>query len=497
MKNLLTLFLFAITLHGSSQVLYDVAKGQLGSSPYMLTSFNGKLFFYGIDSNNVDQAWYADVNNAPQSLNIKAFVGTAQANRFYENGLYAQDKMGICNGKLYTGMTSATSAKLYEYDGINPPVIAPGMASTNITSPRHIVSLNDKLYFGAFNNGAHDLWEYTPATGNTKKITNNAASTLIPRVLNTAVYNGKIYFHDKSLKFSQYDPVSGNISQPKINGSPFYPADIHVYNGKMYVKAHVAASMSLYEFDGTNFTALTTPPLDLDIYNSTGPYTGNTIIGYNGAIYYAARKYTDPKPVFELHKYDLGTKTVSKIVQGSGAQIILPNFFCEYGGRLFFQASDDVHGTELWCYDGINPPYIAAEITAGSQGSFPTELTVVDKTLFFAAINRNPNITGTELYKLYTPGLDVANIHFKGEATIYPNPTHDYTTLSITLQQPQTLHISITDAQGRVVYNIPARYYAAQQHSIQLPVAQLAAGVYQYAIYNSNILLASGKLVRE
>jgi ELWxxDGT repeat protein len=54
------------------------------------------------------------------------------------------------------------------------------------------------------------------------------------------------------------------------------------------------------------------------------------------------------------------------------------------GGRLFFVASDDAHGQELWTSDGTaGGTHILKDIVAGSNGLNPTGLTDVNGTLFF------------------------------------------------------------------------------------------------------------------
>jgi ELWxxDGT repeat protein len=58
------------------------------------------------------------------------------------------------------------------------------------------------------------------------------------------------------------------------------------------------------------------------------------------------------------------------------------------GDRLFFRASDGVHGIELWVSDGTTVgTHMVRDIRAGSRGSKPNDLLAVGDRLFFSAID--------------------------------------------------------------------------------------------------------------
>lgn len=101
---------------------------------------------------------------------------------------------------------------------------------------------------------------------------------------------------------------------------------------------------------------------------------------YNETLYFAA---TGDGQGRELWRYDDGTATrVSNISPGAGDAF--PNQLTAYNGALYFTANDSPLNRELWRYDGTNVA-LAAEILPGTAGSFPDELTVFNGALYFAA----------------------------------------------------------------------------------------------------------------
>jgi ELWxxDGT repeat protein len=54
--------------------------------------------------------------------------------------------------------------------------------------------------------------------------------------------------------------------------------------------------------------------------------------------------------------------------------------------KLFFAASDPIHGQELWESDGTaRGTFMVQDINPGSAGSAPSSLTSIDGTLYFTA----------------------------------------------------------------------------------------------------------------
>jgi ELWxxDGT repeat protein len=67
------------------------------------------------------------------------------------------------------------------------------------------------------------------------------------------------------------------------------------------------------------------------------------------------------------------------------------------GNRLFFTATDGVHGRELWRSDGTGAgTALVYDATPGPNGSGPSDLTDVGGKVFFTA---HDGVHGRELWK--------------------------------------------------------------------------------------------------
>ncbi|MEZ5017012.1 MAG: T9SS type A sorting domain-containing protein [Flavipsychrobacter sp.] len=94
--------------------------------------------------------------------------------------------------------------------------------------------------------------------------------------------------------------------------------------------------------------------------------------------------------------------------------------------------------------------------------------------------------------------LSVNNLTTNNKVTLYPNPTYGNATLSITLEKTQSIAITLTDVNGRVVYTQPVTEYNNGQHNIALPTQNLTNGLYFLQLTNEKgTLLNSGKLMKQ
>ena len=108
----------------------------------------------------------------------------------------------------------------------------------------------------------------------------------------------------------------------------------------------------------------------------------NHFAEYNGKLYFCA---SDGASGLELWVFD-GIAPPTRVADiSSGASGSDPRAFAVFQGKLYFSADDGVHGKELWVYDGVNPPYLVSDIYPGGTHSNPNYLTVFNDRLYFSA----------------------------------------------------------------------------------------------------------------
>ncbi|MBL7898832.1 MAG: T9SS type A sorting domain-containing protein [Crocinitomicaceae bacterium] len=173
-------------------------------------------------------------------------------------------------------------------------------------------------------------------------------------------------------------------------------------------------------------SALTAKSQDNCVYIADDIYSGSfgslptNVVQYGSALYFSATGNSNGN---ELWKFENGTSSlVMDINPGIGSS--LPNNFLVAGSYLYFTANNGVNGKELWRFDGVSASMVA-DIFVGSSSSMPENLTMIGSTLYFTA---NNGINGIELWKFDgTTASLVADI-FAGVAPSNPSEITEYGT---------------------------------------------------------------------
>jgi len=92
----------------------------------------------------------------------------------------------------------------------------------------------------------------------------------------------------------------------------------------------------------------------------------------------------------------------------------MPTYLTKVGNRLFFNASDGVHGPELWVSDGTEAgTYMVIDLIPGPAGSNPQVLIDVNGRCFFQGVNSSSGLD------LYVSDGTASGTHFVVNATNY------------------------------------------------------------------------------
>lgn len=145
-----------------------------------------------------------------------------------------------------------------------------------------------------------------------------------------------------------------------------------------------------------------------DIYPGSYGSLPSAMTIYNGVLYFSA---TGNSQGAELWKFENGTPSMVADIN-PGAFSSLPNEFTVFGSDLYFTANDGTTGMELFKYDGVSVSLVA-DIVPGVGGSYVNKLTVHGSELYFIA---NDGVNGMEPWKY--DGVSATMV-----ADIYPGST--------------------------------------------------------------------------
>lgn len=174
---------------------------------------------------------------------------------------------------------------------------------------------------------------------------------------------------------------------------------------------------------------------------------------------------------------------------------------------VFFSAMADTQQV-LWMYDGITPPQVVST-TGVSRIIEPRNIVLHFSSILRTqqtyhttiALNFIGNNDGTtKIYQLIDSAfeLSVENTTSRSAGvTAYPNPVANTLHLDINLQQAQTMSLTITDIQGRLVYHSEEKRYTQGSNKTSADISKLPAGTYIYMLKDSSgDILNTGKVIK-
>jgi ELWxxDGT repeat protein len=378
----------------------QIGAGSLGSSPANLAVFNGALYFSAADSLTGTELWRYDGVTAARMADISPNSGSS-----------SPAGLTVYNGYLYFAATDvATSRQVWRTDGTNVALFARINYGSTGTGFGPGAVFNGNYYFMAYGtNQAFYKYDGTnfsvvsttrfPSFGGGCAVYKNAlyysTDTQIWRYdgtnftsvggqcdpfLELVEFNGVLYFNGEDLSKGQelWKCDGTNVSRVTdiyTNAGDADPQSLTVFQGRLYFYATDATGRGLWRFDGTNATRVGA----ITITNL------GAIIQYGGRLLFGASTNSD----FEPWSFD-GTN-LAKLAQiniyGTNGN---PIFWTTFRNRAWFSANDGVHKPgELWSTDGTNVTRITDGLNVAYAFSYAD-------TLYFAA---DDDIHGYELWK--------------------------------------------------------------------------------------------------
>ena len=281
-----------------------------------------------------------------------------------------------------------------------------------------MIDVNGTLFFS----GAFQLWKSDGTDSGTVLIKEvpSGINNVIAGITNL---NGTLLFiandgGGQGLELWKSDGTpTGTVIVKDINPGPGSggPFPLTVVNDTLYFWADDGVHGSeLWKSDGTEAGTV----LVKDIV--PGPvgsrYSASIIdwIGVNGTLFFTVDDGVNGVELWKSDGTTAGTVLVKDI--NAGIDSSFPLRLTNVNGTLFFGAGDGLSGFELWKSDGTDAGTVmvkdirpgCCDIGGSPFGSFPTDLTLVNNTLFFVA---NNGTDGRQLWK--SDGTDTGTVMIK------------------------------------------------------------------------------------
>ena len=386
--------LYAAELGQPILKLTDLSLGQVGQGSAIVSA--SKVYFVANDPVAGNEIYVSDgTQNGTHIWN-----GLASGPATWATTL----QLAVPGGFVYSARLNGNDFELIFTDG------TPGvgfqltdMGTSGTTTPIDMsafhYSSSGRLYFNADSagngvevwvsdgsyKGAHMLLEIAPGSSNAQVIAYQDFGGLTYfTVLNEASHRKELWVTDGT---------TANTTRIADIGGPFSAAgELALHAGRLFFSATTAAEGSeLFAIDSTSAV----PQVWTDINPPGQVVVPRELTVLNDQLFFAVLSPAG-KPG-ELWK--LGTTPMSEQVfdlNPSGDSD--PDHLTVSGGRLYFAATEPVHGRELWSTDGTPAgTRLESDLETGPASSSPDGLFAVPGGLFFAATQ---SLIGKELFQL-------------------------------------------------------------------------------------------------
>ena len=330
-------------------------------------------------------------------------------------------------------------------------------------------------------------------------------------IVNVESINNNLYvvLYDQKASGFRYrlyiaDTVNRTIGKyiSECGHTPIFNEGNNIY----YIGYNNATGYEIFKYSTTTGSVQPVTDIYPGSVSSIDPIARNIAL-YNNRIYFPA--FTIGDLGASLYEYNILTGTTRLVYKNQysitkkGIDFSPEDLFV-YNGRLYMTGTFSGWGRQLCVYDGADTARLVAKFQSEQLHSFGSDAKLFFEykgDLYFAA---NDSTDINELYRFNDslqrpiPPQSVVAFISPITATLYPNPTDKDAHLAITLPQAQSLQVSVTDMNGRVVYSTKQKLFSAGKHNIPLHTQQLPSGNYIYTIKNEeNTLLQSGKMVKQ
>ena len=299
----------------------------------------------------------------------------------------------------------------------------------NSSFPRSLTTFNDRLYFTADDGeNGRELWVSDGTTEGTQLLkdinsqVSDDGSNYGSFTYNLTVSNDRLYFtandgvNGEELWVSDgttegtslLKDINPGASADSIAYSSF-PGDLTEFGDRLYFTANDGENGDeLWVSDGTSSGTSLLKDINPEVNNYGEAYSSfpGDLTVFNDRLYFSASDEENGRELWVSDGTTGGTQLLkdinSEVGNYSGAYGSSPGNLTVFGDRLYFSANDGENGRELWVSDGTTEgTQLLKDIDPGTSAygfaysSFPRNLTVFNDRLYFTA---NDGENGRELW---------------------------------------------------------------------------------------------------
>ena len=346
-KVSVTILLSVISQVGmaDTHLVKDINPGTPSASPYYFIVLNSKLYFSATDNVHGNELWVSDGTEIGTTLVKDIFPGEPGSFfgqiTVFNNRLYFVADDGIHGNELWSsdGTTAGTI------------LVKDIFAGEESSYPGYFTVFNNRLYFLAKNGSqGNNLWS------------------------SDGTEAGTVLIKDVYVYYSSYFPVF-----TAFNNKLYFWADDGIYG------------QELWSSDGTEIGTILVKDISLGS-ESSNP---SRIVILDNQPYFQVGETLWNTDGTEINTHPVNNTYLEYLYEIEETSPPTYSYDVILNNQQFYVNSYSAYGNELWVQEGNQPGVILKDIYPGQEGSNPTQLTVANDKVYFTATD---GIHGVELW---------------------------------------------------------------------------------------------------
>jgi ELWxxDGT repeat protein len=375
----------------STNPTYPTYLTMVGSTLYFVANSGSSVMLWRSDGTSGGTEMIDTTPNTPLAESISNL--TSFGGKLYFFGKYILD--GVVHKSVLWSYTPGDAHEkiIHEFDPQNGIYFYANIAGGS----------DGNIYFSAYDiPHSKELWRSDGTDAGTQMVhdiriqTRPSSAINLPKPITHGSYTYYIAItsasdeHRSLLRTHRSDGTTQSI----IENPQLDVAAITEYDGNMYAVDYNVSSDTarLWSIDDASGTLT-----KLGEYSGVQPKI-NALACAAGSLYLIAKNGSQD----DLMRYDIATKAIS--TSHSSASI---RWVAAVDDTLFFSAADSTHGLELWWYDGTTKH--VEDIWSGAAPSTPKQPTVLQDWLYFVADDGTGN-GGADLWRIKKDGTSLMQI---------------------------------------------------------------------------------------